>query len=223
MTHENWTEAQYSVLGSVLIEPALAPKVLHQTRLADYTGPCQTVYSAIRKLFQEGKPVDVVSLAAELGDSYRSFLVQLMEITPTAAHLNHYISLVREQSKILSVQDPEYTNGISVYSYDAISDTQSHKKNIYANDENSYTFKGISTNHIRLGVNIGANTTATVTLQVEIGLTATEYETPNVTRYTADAAGNVTALFVHPTMVIFPDTSGVMVEATYQAVGEDCY
>lgn len=105
MTHEDWTQAQYSVLGSVLIEPSLAPKVIHQTRLADFSGACQTVYAAMRKLFQEGKPVDVVLVAASLGDDYRQFLKQLMEVTPTAANLDYYISLVRERSKILSVQD----------------------------------------------------------------------------------------------------------------------
>lgn len=105
MTHEDWTQAQYSVLGSVLIEPSLAPKVIHQTRLSDFSGACQTVYTAMRKLFQEGKPVDVVLVAAALGDDYRQFLKQLMEVTPTAANLDYYIGLVRERSKILSVQD----------------------------------------------------------------------------------------------------------------------
>ncbi len=105
MTHEDWTRAQHSVLGSALIEPSLVPKVMHQTRLADFSGPCQTVYAAMRKLFQEGKPVDVVTLSAALGKDYRQFLVELMEITPTAANLDAYIGLVRERSRILSVQD----------------------------------------------------------------------------------------------------------------------
>lgn len=105
MTHEDWTQAQYSVLGSVLIEPSLAPKVIHQTRAADFSGSCQTVYNAMRKLFQENKPVDIVSVAAALGDSYRQFLVQLMEVTPSAANLDYYIGIMRDRAKILSVQD----------------------------------------------------------------------------------------------------------------------
>lgn len=105
MTQEDWTQAQYSVLGSVLIEPSLAPKVIHHTRMSDFSGSCQTVYAAMRKLFQDGNPIDVVMVAAALGDNYRQFLMQLMEITPSAANLDYYISLVRERSKILSVQD----------------------------------------------------------------------------------------------------------------------
>lgn len=105
MTHEDWTQAQYSVLGSALIEPSLVPKMIQQTRTADFSGTCQTVYITMRKLFQDGTPVDIVSVAAALGDSYRQFLVQLMEITPTAANLDYYISLCRDQARLLTVKD----------------------------------------------------------------------------------------------------------------------
>lgn len=106
MTSSNdWTEAQYSVLGSALIEPSLVPKVIQQTRSTDFFGACNTVYMAMRKLFQDGTPVDVVSLANALGPDYRSFLMELMQITPTAANLDYYITLCREQSKVLSVRE----------------------------------------------------------------------------------------------------------------------
>lgn len=105
VTASDWLQAQYSVLGAVLIEPSLAPKMIAETRSADFAGPCQTVYDAMRQLFVEGKPVDVVSVNAQLGGKYQSFLVQLMEITPSAANLDHYIALCREQSRVLAVRD----------------------------------------------------------------------------------------------------------------------
>lgn len=105
MTHEDWLQAQYSVLGAVLISPELVPKMIQQTRVSDFSGQCQTVYSAMRKLFQDGAPVDVVSLAGVLGGEYRQFLLQLMQIVPTAANLDYYIRLCREQAKILSMRD----------------------------------------------------------------------------------------------------------------------
>ena len=105
MTQIDWTSAQHSVIGSALIEPDLVPKVLQQTRQTDFSGSCQTVYKAMRNLFQNGKPVDVVTLAANLGDEYRPFLRQLMEITPTAANLDYYIEVVRQQAQIVSVKD----------------------------------------------------------------------------------------------------------------------
>lgn len=105
VTSSDWLQAQYSVLGAVLIEPTLAPKMMVETQAADFSGACQTVYDAMRQLFTEGKPVDVVSVNAQLGGQYREFLMQLMQITPTAANLDHYISLCRDQARILAVRD----------------------------------------------------------------------------------------------------------------------
>lgn len=105
VSSESWLQAQYSVLGSVLISPELTPRVIAQTREDDFTGSCRTVYQAMRQIFREGFPVDAVSLAGKLGKEYNSFLVQLMEITPTAANVERYISLCREQSRVLSCRD----------------------------------------------------------------------------------------------------------------------
>lgn len=104
MTAQDWLNAQNSVIGSALIEPELIPKVIQQTRSADYSGPCQTVYNAMVKLFQGGTPVDVVSLANALGGDYKSFLIQLMQITPTALNIDYYIKLCREQAKVMQVK-----------------------------------------------------------------------------------------------------------------------
>lgn len=105
ITSQDWLEAQNSVIGSALIEPDLVPRVIQQTRSADFSGPCQTIYNAMRKLFQEGSPVDVVSLANALGGEYSNYLIQLMNVTPTAANVDHYIQLCREQAKVLSVRN----------------------------------------------------------------------------------------------------------------------
>ncbi len=102
---EKWLEAQYSVLGSILISSEVAPKVMAGTSDRDYTGTCLTVFRAIKKLFLSGAAIDPVSVAGVLGPSYRNFLVQLMEITPTAANIDHYITLCREQACVASIQD----------------------------------------------------------------------------------------------------------------------
>lgn len=104
VTQDDWLDAQYSVLGSVLISPELVPKVITETAESDFSGPCRTVYDAIRKLFLANDVVDVVSVNAALGRRYQDFLIQLMEITPTAANIDSYIRRCREQSRILAVQ-----------------------------------------------------------------------------------------------------------------------
>lgn len=101
----DWLQAQSSVIGAALLEPDLVPKVIHMTRTSDYSGPCQTVFKAMCRLFQEGVPVDVVSLANALGAEYRDYLAQLMQIVPTTANLDYYIQLCREQSKVVSVRN----------------------------------------------------------------------------------------------------------------------
>lgn len=105
MTGDNWLDAQYSVLGAGLISPECIPRILRDTRETDYAGPCRTVYKAMEALFLAGTPVDPVSLASKLGGGYREFLAQLMVITPTAANLDSYIRITREQAKLCALRE----------------------------------------------------------------------------------------------------------------------
>ena len=105
VTADSWLSAQHSVLGSALISPELVPKILTETTEADYAGPCRTVFQAIRKLFLAGIPADIIAISDALGDQYRKFLLELMDVTPTAANIDHYIRICREQARQLAVQD----------------------------------------------------------------------------------------------------------------------
>lgn len=105
MTGDKWLDAQYSVLGSALISPETVPQILQETRETDFAGPCRTVYTAIRELFLAGTPIDPVALANKLGDGYRTFLLQLMEITPTAANIETYLRITREQAKASTLRE----------------------------------------------------------------------------------------------------------------------
>lgn len=102
---EQWLDAQYSVLGSMLISPEVVPKVMEGTAERDYCGTCRTVYRVMRRLFIDGIDIDPVSVNNALGKDYGSFLLQLMEITPTAANIDHYIALCREQAQINGLRD----------------------------------------------------------------------------------------------------------------------
>lgn len=105
LTNERWLNAQYSVLGSALISPEVVPRILHETRENDYQGACQTVYKALRKLFNAGSPIDPVAVKDVLGDGYHQFLLELMEITPTAANVDLYIRLCKEQARTNQLRD----------------------------------------------------------------------------------------------------------------------
>ena len=105
VTAQSWLDAQYSVLGAALIEPNVVPRVMALTKESDFSGPCKTVYQTMSEVFSSGLPVDVVSVASRLPGEYREFIAQLMQITPTAANVDMYISICREQSNILSCRE----------------------------------------------------------------------------------------------------------------------
>ena len=98
--NERYLGAQVSVLGSVLIDESVAGKVIHRTREEDFTGSYRTVYKTIKAVFLSGKPVDLTTISAKLGPDYDNLLLQLMELTPTAANVDVYIDLTLEQAQL---------------------------------------------------------------------------------------------------------------------------
>lgn len=105
LTHDCWLRAQYSVLGSALIDPEVVSKVLSRTSAEDYTGHCRTVWQAMQQVFQTGTPVDPVTVSHALDPSYQQLLLELMEITPTAANIDYYIRICREQAQTIAARD----------------------------------------------------------------------------------------------------------------------
>ena len=105
VTAQDWLDAQVGVIGSVLICPDLAAKVLAETTEADYYGQCLSIYRAIRKLFREGKPADPVMVRAELGEAYTKTILDICEVTPTSASVDYYIDACKKRSQLLQLRD----------------------------------------------------------------------------------------------------------------------
>ena len=102
---QDWLDAQVGVIGSVLISPELAAKVLAETSEDDYTGQCLSIYKTIKALFMHGKPADVVLIREKLGEAYTQTLMQIMEVTPTAANVDHYIRAAKEKGRLMRLRD----------------------------------------------------------------------------------------------------------------------
>lgn len=102
MTDEAWTYAQQSVLGSCLIDSRAIGSVLFELSEDDFQNVNRTIFTIIREKYTTGKPVDPVSVLDALGGSpeYREYIVQLMDITPTAANVKTYASICREKSRV---------------------------------------------------------------------------------------------------------------------------
>ena len=95
---------QEAVLGSLLIEPKLIGQVLDKVTDRDFLdGTYRQIFQAIREQFVSGKPVDAVTVRDKLGggEAWSSLLLQIMDDTPTAANVWAYVSLMKEQARVV--------------------------------------------------------------------------------------------------------------------------
>ena len=100
-------EAEQAVLGSILIDSRCITDVVGIVRPEDfYLQQNREIFEAIYTMFnfsQTIDPVTVLDKLKELGyyhDNSRDYILQLMEITPTAAHAVRYANIVREKAML---------------------------------------------------------------------------------------------------------------------------
>ena len=105
-------EAEQAVLGSILIDSRCLTDVIGILRAEDfYLEQNQQIYHAIYTMFnfsQTIDPVTVLDKMKELGvyrDDSREYILQLMEITPTAANAVRYANIVRDKSMLRGLSD----------------------------------------------------------------------------------------------------------------------
>lgn len=99
-------DAEQAVVGSLLLDDSLAPAILAAVDPADISGPAnRRILQAARALLREAAPVDPITLRDKLGPESAEYMVQLMEITPTAANWRVYADLLHEQATLARVQD----------------------------------------------------------------------------------------------------------------------
>ena len=93
--------AEQSVVGSILLDPRCLPEVERSLRPEDLRLEADRVlYRAALALEREGGKLDPVTILAQAQKSgtelSRQYVLELMEITPTAANVGEYIRLVKE-------------------------------------------------------------------------------------------------------------------------------
>ncbi len=100
-------EAEQAVLGSVLIDSRCLTDVIGIVRPEDfYLQQNREIYETIYTMFnfsQTIDPVTVLDKMRELGvyhDNTRDYVLQLMEITPTAANAVQYANIVRDKATL---------------------------------------------------------------------------------------------------------------------------
>ena len=100
-------EAEQAVLGSVLIDSQCVTEIIGILKPEDfYLQQNREIYEAIYEMFnfsQTIDPVTVLEKLRELGyytDKTRDYVLQLMDITPTAAHAARYANIVRDKAML---------------------------------------------------------------------------------------------------------------------------
>ena len=100
----NDVEAEIAVLGSMLLDPEAAGRVVGMLR-ADhfYRGPHADVFQVLAELYDGSRAVDIVLLREELQRrgilekvGGTGFLSRVMSSVPTAANAEHYARIVRD-------------------------------------------------------------------------------------------------------------------------------
>ena len=103
----NSLEAEQAVLGSILIDSRCVADVIGILRPEDfYLQQNREIYETIYTMFNFSQvidPVTVLDKMRELGvhkDNSRDYILQLMEITPTAANVERYANIVRDMAML---------------------------------------------------------------------------------------------------------------------------
>ena len=99
-------DAEVSLLGSILIKDEVITSVADKINGSDfYEKRHGIIYEHMLKLYEKHKPVDLLTLSSSLKDSDEleqvggsSYLTELTNAVPTAAHGEHYADLVAEKS-----------------------------------------------------------------------------------------------------------------------------
>jgi len=99
------------VLGSMLIDENCVKDVMDKLRPADfYLRQNREIFETIYRMFSYGRPVDGITVCEEMEkagtydeQTTRSYLAQLMEITPTSANVMEYVAIVRNKALLRGV------------------------------------------------------------------------------------------------------------------------
>ena len=116
-------EAEQSVLGSILIDSQCITDVIGILRPEDfYLQQNREIYEAIYTMFnfsQTIDPVTVLDKMREMGvyhDNSRDYILQLMQITPTAANVSRYANIVRDKAMLRGLAQAASDISETVYS-----------------------------------------------------------------------------------------------------------
>jgi len=113
-------EGEQAVLGSMLIDADCVKDVMDKLRPSDfYLRQNREIFETIYSMFTYAKPIDGITVCEEMQkagtydeNTTRSYLAQLMEITPTSANVMEYAAIVRDKALLRGVAQAMVQEGV---------------------------------------------------------------------------------------------------------------
>lgn len=107
-TPPRFIEGERAILGGLLLDEDAATSVVAQLEPSDFAFEAHRItYHAIRWLLDQNRPVDLVTLTDALTRAAKlemvggvEFLADLLDATPTAANIQHYVDIVKDKALI---------------------------------------------------------------------------------------------------------------------------
>ena len=104
-------DAEQAVLGSMLIDAACVKDVMDKLQPEDfYLRQNREIFETIYTMFSYSRPIDGLTVAEAMQkngvydpQTTRSYLAQLMEVTPTSANALEYAAIVRDKALLRSI------------------------------------------------------------------------------------------------------------------------
>lgn len=149
-------EAEQSVLGSMLIDSRCVPDVIGILKPADfYLEQNREIFETIYTMFNFSQVIDPVTVIDQMKlrgvfseESTVNYIMQLMDITPTAANVKEYAQIVRDKALLrdLAQTAADITETVYAGQGSACEVLEAAEKKIYAlrNDRSSQELEPIS-------------------------------------------------------------------------------
>ena len=104
--------AEQAVIGSMLIDPSCIPDVINKVRSDEfYIQANREIYETIFHMFSFGQSIDAVTVMDQMkvrgvfrDNSTQQYLAEIMSLTPTAANVQKYAAIVRDQALLRNLQ-----------------------------------------------------------------------------------------------------------------------
>lgn len=134
-------EAEQAVLGAMLIDAVCIPDVLQKARAEDfYSQGNRDIFETIYNMYSFGRSIDPVTVLDELRvrglaqDNSQGYLMELMQMTPTAANVMRYVEILNEMTLLRGLQavGRDITDMVSEGSGTADAMLEAAERKIYA-------------------------------------------------------------------------------------------